>query len=534
MAERRMFAKKIIDSDDFLDMPLSAQALYFHLGMRADDDGFVNNARIIYRLIGASADDLKLLIDGKYLTDFKNGIMVINHWKINNFIRKDRYVETMFLREKQQLFCDDTGAYIVETNQAYTVPKTTQNLWSTNGQPVVNQWSTNGQPSIGKDSIDKVSLGKSSIGEERIEKINLGEGSVNTTPAPYYENKYEEVFSSDRAIAPSPTEEYFLEDHPYCEAQYLTKGQPRCEASNSSEEKFYLPDGDGYIPEALDVSCNVNARSALEPFAENEKAFPSGGRGTALAVDEVLSSESDRAPCDDMRSESARETSLKPVGGPYGRGKAFPGGGRGIALAVDEVLPSESDKAPYDMHSESAGDTSLKPVGGPYGREEAFPSGGRGTDLAVDEVLPSESDKAPYDMHSESARDTSLKPVGGPYGRGIVCLTDGQLADLKDRLGESQLNRYMDKLSSFISSRGARIKSHYNTIIKWYEDDSKNGIAETKPQTYSPSYNQPAEYKSEKPRYGSFDYTEAFRLALERSRREYELEMEKELNEGTN
>ena len=517
MAERRMFAKKIIDSDDFLDMPLSAQALYFHLGMRADDDGFVNNARIIYRLIGASADDLKLLIDGKYLTDFQNGIMVINHWKINNFIRKDRYVETMFLREKQQLFCDDTGAYIVETNQAYTVPKTTQNLWSTNGQPVVNQWSTNGQPSIGKDSIDKVSLGKGSIVEERIEKINLGEGSVNTTPAPYYENKYEEVFSSDRACAPSPTEEYFFEDRPYCEAQYLTKGQPRCEASNSSEEKFYLPDGDGYIPEALDVSCNVNARSAREPFAEDKKAFPSGGRGTALAVDEVLSSESDKAPYD-MRSESARDTSLKPVGGPYGREEAFPSGGRGttdevleansrasgFSRVVDEVLPSKSE----EILSVSR---DIRPAQEAAGEKASH--FGRGVSFADGEGV--------------------LKPVEGPYGRGIVRLTDGQLADLKDRLGESQLNRYMDKLSSFISSRGARIKSHYDTIIKWYEEDSKNGIAETKPQTYSPSYNQPAEYQSEKPRYGNFDYAEAFRRALERSRREYELEMEKELNEGT-
>ena len=96
MAERRMFAKTIIDSDAFLDMPLSAQALYFHLSMRADDDGFINNPKKIQRVIGGSDDDLKLLIAKRFLLPFESGVVVIKHWKIHNFIRTDRYKPTVY------------------------------------------------------------------------------------------------------------------------------------------------------------------------------------------------------------------------------------------------------------------------------------------------------------------------------------------------------------------------------------------------------------------------------------------------------
>ena len=103
MAERRMFAKTIIDSDAFLDMPLSTQALYFHLSMRADDDGFINNSKKIQRVIGASDDDLKLLIAKKFIIPFESGIVVIKHWKIHNYIQKDRYKETVYKDEKAQI-----------------------------------------------------------------------------------------------------------------------------------------------------------------------------------------------------------------------------------------------------------------------------------------------------------------------------------------------------------------------------------------------------------------------------------------------
>ena len=111
MAERRMFAKTIIDSDAFLDMPLSTQALYFHLAMRADDDGFINNPKKIQRLIGASEDDLKLLIAKNFIIPFESGIVVIKHWRIHNYIRSDRYKETVYQEERALLDIKDNNAY---------------------------------------------------------------------------------------------------------------------------------------------------------------------------------------------------------------------------------------------------------------------------------------------------------------------------------------------------------------------------------------------------------------------------------------
>ena len=103
MAERRMFAKTIIDSDAFLDMPLSTQALYFHLSMRADDDGFINNPKKIQRMVGCSDDDLKLLCAKNFIIPFESGIVVIKHWRIHNYIRNDRYKPTTYADEKAQL-----------------------------------------------------------------------------------------------------------------------------------------------------------------------------------------------------------------------------------------------------------------------------------------------------------------------------------------------------------------------------------------------------------------------------------------------
>lgn len=115
MAERRMFAKTIIDSDAFLDMPLSTQALYFHLSMRADDDGFINNPKKIQRTVGASEDDLKLLIAKRFIIPFESGIVVIKHWKIHNYIQKDRYKETLYQDEKAMLSEKDNRAYTLDT-----------------------------------------------------------------------------------------------------------------------------------------------------------------------------------------------------------------------------------------------------------------------------------------------------------------------------------------------------------------------------------------------------------------------------------
>ena len=117
MAERRMFAKTIIDSDAFLDMPATTQLLYFHLSMRADDDGFINNPKKIQRVVGCSDDDLKLLMAKQFILAFESGVIVIKHWKIHNYIRGDRKKETVYPEEMALLEVKDNGAYTFKPQQ---------------------------------------------------------------------------------------------------------------------------------------------------------------------------------------------------------------------------------------------------------------------------------------------------------------------------------------------------------------------------------------------------------------------------------
>lgn len=106
MANRRMFAKSIVTTDQFLSMPLSTQLLYFQLGMQADDDGFVGNPRGVQRLLGCTDDEVKLLIAKQYIIPFESGVIVIKHWKLHNSIQKDRYTPTIYTDEKAQLAAD--------------------------------------------------------------------------------------------------------------------------------------------------------------------------------------------------------------------------------------------------------------------------------------------------------------------------------------------------------------------------------------------------------------------------------------------
>jgi len=252
MAERRMFAKTIVTSDAFLDMPLSARCLYFTLGMLADDDGFVNNPKSIMRQVGASQDDLNLLLVKRFILAFDSGVIVIKHWRIHNYIQKDRYKESKYIEEKASLMIDEKGAY-TECIQDVSKMDT------------------------------QVRLGKASLG-----KASLVEGS-----------------SGDSATTATATEE------------------------------------------------------------------------------------------------------------------------------------------------------------------------------------------------------NQLKLIGGELGKNVVYLTDRQFEDLMDRLGLDAFNRYVERLATFIIENNARIKSHYDTILKWWEEDSK---VSTKPKA-----------KPEKARYGNFDVNEAFERALERT-----------------
>lgn len=117
MANKRMFTMKIVDSDAFLDMPLSTQCLYFHLNMRADDDGFIGNPKRIMKIVGASEDDLKLLIAKSFLLTFENGVIVIKHWRMHNTLSKIRYHETQYIDEKGDLLLKKNGSYSLTSGE---------------------------------------------------------------------------------------------------------------------------------------------------------------------------------------------------------------------------------------------------------------------------------------------------------------------------------------------------------------------------------------------------------------------------------
>ncbi len=123
MAQKRMFSLKIVNSDAFIDMPPSTQALYFHLSMHADDDGFVNPKKIM-RMLGTSEDDLKVLLVKRFVLAFENGVIVIKHWLIHNTIQKDRYTPTLYSEQKKLLQIKENGAYtdksIQNVNKMYT------------------------------------------------------------------------------------------------------------------------------------------------------------------------------------------------------------------------------------------------------------------------------------------------------------------------------------------------------------------------------------------------------------------------------
>lgn len=163
-----MFAKQIVDSDAFLDMPLSAQALYFHLAMRADDDGFINNPKKIQRMIGGSDDDLRLLILKRFILTFDSGVIVIKHWRIHNYIRSDRHKETLYRDEMSELVVDDRNAYTEKSH-----------LGIPSDIPSGNQvtYQMDAQVRLGKVSIDKNNNILSSSVKEIVEYLNEKAGT---------------------------------------------------------------------------------------------------------------------------------------------------------------------------------------------------------------------------------------------------------------------------------------------------------------------------------------------------------------------
>ena len=147
MAERRMFAKAIVLSDAFLDMPMSARCLYFTLAMLADDDGFINSPKSIMRQCGSTTDDMNILIAKRFVLTFESGVVVIKHWRIHNLIQKDRYRETKYLEEKAMLTLDGNKAYTEAASDVY---------------PECIQTVSNLEPQV---RLGEVRLGESRVGE---------------------------------------------------------------------------------------------------------------------------------------------------------------------------------------------------------------------------------------------------------------------------------------------------------------------------------------------------------------------------------
>ncbi|QOY98371.1 conserved phage C-terminal domain-containing protein [Leuconostoc citreum] len=161
MAQRRMFSKKVTDTDTFLDMPLSTQALYFHLNMHADDDGFIDNTKTIQRMIGSSDDDRKLLVAKQFILPFENGVVVIKDWRVHNYIRKDTYNQTMYPNELEQLQINDSGQYERQELVTYTE-----------------------RPRDVDETLTQVRLGKDRLGKDRKDILS---GSDEPDHVPYKE-----------------------------------------------------------------------------------------------------------------------------------------------------------------------------------------------------------------------------------------------------------------------------------------------------------------------------------------------------------
>lgn len=180
MAKRRMFSSDIVGSDAFTSMPLSTQALYFHLGMVADDDGFVSSPRRTQRSIGASDDDLNLLVMKRFILVFNSGVVVIKHWKLSNYIQKDRYKPTLYKEEKATLFLKPNGAYTdhecdgAKPAVAQSLPEP-NNSSSSDVSAVYTEWIHR----IGQDSLGKVRLGQVSLGKVKLNKNGVDGDSAS-------------------------------------------------------------------------------------------------------------------------------------------------------------------------------------------------------------------------------------------------------------------------------------------------------------------------------------------------------------------
>ncbi len=164
MAQRRMFSLKIIDNDNFAELSFSSQALYFHLALRGDDDGFIGNTKIIRRIVGASDDDLKNLVEKGVIIEFESGVTLIKHWLVHNTLQNDRYKPTIFINERDEVWFDEENKIYIRKKESKTKTETKRkqngnNLESQNNETLISlkQYSLDLQ----KSSKSKKKSGKS-------------------------------------------------------------------------------------------------------------------------------------------------------------------------------------------------------------------------------------------------------------------------------------------------------------------------------------------------------------------------------------
>ena len=212
MAERRMFAKTIIDSDAFIDMPVTARLLYYDLAMRADDDGFVNSPKKIMRMIGASQDDLSILILRKFIIPFESGVVVIKHWRIHNYIQKDRYHPSKYEDEKAMLRVQENGAYTLND---------VSEVGTTCIQPV-------------SKTDTQVRLGKVRLGKDRLDIISADK-SADKKPKRHKYGEYNHVMLTDDEYARLISD--YGED---VTKQYIKKVDEYCEQSGKTYKNYNL------------------------------------------------------------------------------------------------------------------------------------------------------------------------------------------------------------------------------------------------------------------------------------------------------
>lgn len=211
MASKRMINLSVIDTDAFLEMPLSTQALYFHLNLRADDDGFVGSPKIICRTVGASDDDLKLLIAKRFIIIFEDGVIVIKHWRMHNTLSVNRYKETNYTEDKALLKLKTNNSYTlgdgktIDDSRLIEMSKRQVDASKTNNRRTIDEQKTNTDKNrIDKNSIEEISIDKNRIDKNRVDNkeksIKEKDAAKAATPVKHKYGEYNNVLLTDEEL----------------------------------------------------------------------------------------------------------------------------------------------------------------------------------------------------------------------------------------------------------------------------------------------------------------------------------------------